>query len=252
MSLPKGCVDWLICDWYIMTSFFPNTKIQRIVSPCSCCSQSHQEIHFLCEYLFFWWYDGSAVSDSEGALWNGRDGQGGKDFNSWDGTVTVSWWSRSFQWSFAASCLGPQIRFHPAAADSAHTAHSIFAPQRRSLHTHNTTPKQVPCRASVKNKFENIFANIFMKSILFYDNIWEHSMRSRWSCLVHILHILSCYHNCTTFTKPIRLLMSSKIQNIARHFLSTNEKSLNKQEIEKYIQKKWRSNRLQSILCLHI
>ena len=27
---------------------------------------------------------------------------------------------------------------------------------------------------------------------------------------------------------------------------------LNKQEIEKYIQKKWRNNRLQSILCLHI
>ena len=64
--------------------------------------------------------------------------------------------------------------------------------------------------------------------------------------------IQSCYHNCTTFTKPIRLLMSSKIQNLTRHFLSTNEKSLNKQEIEKYIQKKWRSNRLQSILCLHI
>ena len=64
--------------------------------------------------------------------------------------------------------------------------------------------------------------------------------------------IKPCYHNCTTFTKPIRLLMSSKIQNLARHFLSTNEKSLNKQEIEKYIQKKWRSNRLQSILCLHI
>lgn len=62
----------------------------------------------------------------------------------------------------------------------------------------------------------------------------------------------ACYHNCTTFTKPIRMLMSSKIQNLARHFLSTNEKSLNKQEIEKYIQKKWRSNRLQSILCLHI
>ena len=61
-----------------------------------------------------------------------------------------------------------------------------------------------------------------------------------------------CYHNCTTFTKPIRLLMSSKTQNLARHFLSTNEKSLNEQEIEKYIQKKWRNNRLQSILCLHI
>ena len=62
----------------------------------------------------------------------------------------------------------------------------------------------------------------------------------------------SCYHNCTTFTKPIHLLMSSKIKNLARHFLSTNEKSLNKQDIEKYIQKKWQGNRLQSILCLHI
>ena len=66
------------------------------------------------------------------------------------------------------------------------------------------------------------------------------------------LPLYSCYHNCTTFTKPIRLLMSSKIQNLAWHFLSTNEKSLNKQEIEKYIQKKWRNDRLQSILCLHI
>ena len=84
MSLPKGCVDWLVgTSWQV-------NKIPRIVS--ACCSQSHQERHFLCVYLFFWWYDGSEVSDSEGALWNGRDGQGGKDFNSWDGTVTVSWW----------------------------------------------------------------------------------------------------------------------------------------------------------------
>ena len=67
-----------------------------------------------------------------------------------------------------------------------------------------------------------------------------------------MLPVLACYHHCTTFTKPIRLLMSSKIQNLARHFLSTNEKSLNKQEMEKYIKKKWRIDRLQSILCLHI
>ena len=50
--------------------------------------------------------------------------------------------------------------------------------------------------------------------------------------------VRSCYHNCTTFTKPIHLLMSSKIKNLARHFLSTNDKSFNKQDIEKYIQKK--------------
>ena len=65
-------------------------------------------------------------------------------------------------------------------------------------------------------------------------------------------YIDSCYHNCTTFTKPIHLLMSSKIKNFALHFLSTNEISLNKQDTEKYIQKKWQGNRLQSVLCLHI
>ena len=57
---------------------------------------------------------------------------------------------------------------------------------------------------------------------------------------------------CTMSPKPIHPLKSLKIKNSAWHFLSTNEKSLNKQDIEKYIQKKWQGNRLQSILCLHI
>ena len=163
MSLPKGCVDWLICDWYIMTSFFPNTKIPRIVSPCSCCSQSHQEIHFLCVYLFS--DDMMAVrrvtvrvryemveTDREGRTSTHETGR----WLSADG----AW---SFQWSFAASCLGPQIRFHPAAADSPHTAHSIFAPQRRSLHTHNTTQHQNRFRAGLRSKtsLKIFFANIF-------------------------------------------------------------------------------------------
>ena len=95
------------------------------------------------------------------------------------------------------------------------------------------------CRTRSKPNLNIIFVLIIVTDAQVFETVKKYGGQA-------------CYHNCTTFTKPIRLLMSSKIQNLARHFLSTNEKSLNKQEIEKYIQKKWRNNRLQSILCLHI
>ena len=139
-------------------------------------------------FLMIWW---QWMTVCVSALWNGRDGQEGRTSAHETGRWLSADGAWSFQWSFAASCLGPQIRFHPAAADSAHTAHSIFAPQRRSLHTHNTTPKQVPCRAAVKNKFENIFRQYFSWNQYRFTTIFESlAWCSRRICLVHTLHIL--------------------------------------------------------------
>ena len=141
-------------------------------------------------FLMIWW---QWMTVCVSALWNGRDGQEGRTSAHETGRWLSADGAWSFQWSFAASCLGPQIRFHPAAADSAHTAHSIFAPQRRSLHTHNTTPKQVPCRAAVKNKFENIFRQYFSWNQYCLSTIFESiAWCSRRICLVHTLHTLHC------------------------------------------------------------
>lgn len=176
MSLPKGCVDWLVGtslhDMFCI--LIPRYKESSPPPPVHNHIKKDNFFH-VCTCFSD---DMMAVNDSMCQCvmkWSRRTG--GKDFSSWDGTVTVSWWG--LELSVELCCVLPWSTdtFPPSSSRLGTHGTQHFCPTAQVFtHTqHNTKTGSVQgCgQKQVWKYFSPIF---FMKSILFIDNFLEHSM----------------------------------------------------------------------------
>ena len=130
---------------------------------------------------------------------------------------TGRWLSADGAGAFSGALLRPALVHRYVSTQqqqTRHTRHTAFLPHSAGLYTHNTTPKQVPCRASVKNKFENIFRQYFSWYQYCFATILESiAWCSRRSCLVHIFtYIMIADSGCG----PVAGVGAGSVPGVAR------------------------------------